>query len=62
MEPDLRYLVRLVVLFLLAGALLGAGIWAYWGLGLVVGLAAIAVSVALVSYAGYDTYRLASAA
>ncbi|WP_254271142.1 hypothetical protein [Haloarcula marina] len=61
MNADVVYMVRLAAVFLVAGALLGAGIWTYWRLGLVVGLAGIALSVLLVSYAGYDTYRFATA-
>ncbi|MBX0323390.1 hypothetical protein EGH21_10150 [Halomicroarcula sp. F13] len=61
MNADSLRVVRLTALFLVAGALLGAGIWTFWRLGLVVGLAAVLASVALVSYAGYDTYRFATA-
>ncbi|GGN89494.1 MULTISPECIES: hypothetical protein [Haloarcula] len=61
MNADILRVVRLTVLFLVAGTLLGAGIWTYWRLGLVVGLASVLASVLLVSYAGYDTYRFATA-
>lgn len=54
--------LKLVVIFLLSGVLLGAGILTYWGLGLAIGLFAIAVSVGAASWAGYETYRLAATA
>ncbi|WP_276271973.1 hypothetical protein [Haloarcula litorea] len=59
---DAVRIARLVASFLIAGALLGGGVLAYWQLGLVVGLAGVAVSVIVAAVAGYDTYRFASAA
>jgi len=59
MDPKMVAALKLVVLFLLSGVLLGAGILTYWGLGLAVGLLGIVVSVGVVSWAGYETYRLA---
>jgi hypothetical protein len=61
MDPKMVAALKLVVVFLLSGVLLGAGILTYWGLGLAIGLLAILVSVGVVSWAGYETYRLAAA-
>jgi len=61
MDQKMVAALKLVVLFLLSGVLLGAGILTYWGLGLAIGLLAIVVSVGAVSWAGYETYQLAVA-
>lgn len=60
MGENLAQAVKLVILFLLALSLLGAGVWTYQGLGLTVGLAILIFGVGGVLYAGYNTYQLAS--
>lgn len=61
MGEQLVETLKLISLFAVAIAVLGASVWTYWGLGLTLGLVGVAVGLALFSYTGYATFNLAAA-